>query len=312
VSVARFIADQRTKYAVPVVFTCALLGISLSWFYKWIERAARPDAERGLFTTRAARRDVLDRAVKGMFITKRGLHGSPRLVVDLRAQGWIVSEKAVAASMRRQGLIARKVKRRNGLTVQDKTRTPFPDLIGRNFTADAPNRKWVGDMTEIPTAAGKLYLATVIDLFSRRLIGAATSLHPDADLAKAALTMAVTVRGGVEAIRRDRDHEKVIFHSDRGSTYTAHAYTTLAKDTYGIRQSMGRVGSCFDNSAAEAFFSSLEWEVLSRHQFEDTTQAAAAVMDWCWNFYNTERRHSAADMMSPIDYETTALTPRAA
>ena len=145
-----------------------------------------------------------------------------------------------------------------------------------------------------------------------RLIGAATSLHPDADLAKAALTMAVTVRGGVEAIRRDRDHEKVIFHSDRGSTYTAHAYTTLAKDTYGIRQSMGRVGSCFDNSAAEAFFSSLEWEVLSRHQFEDTTQAAAAVMDWCWNFYNTERRHSAADMMSPIDYETTALTPRAA
>ena len=152
-SVARFIADQRTKYAVPVVFTCALLGISLSWFYKWIERAARPDAERGLFTTRAARRDVLDRAVKGMFITKRGLHGSPRLVVDLRAQGWIVSEKAVAASMRRQGLIARKVKRRNGLTVQDKTRAPFPDLIGRNFTADAPNRKWVGDMTSPPRQA---------------------------------------------------------------------------------------------------------------------------------------------------------------
>lgn len=246
-----------------------------------------------------------------MFDKHRGLHGSPRLVLDLRDDGWTVSEKTVANSMRRQGLIARKIKRRNGLTQQDKSKVPFPDLIRRDFTADAPNRRWVGDITEIPTAAGKLYLATVIDLFSRRLLGAATSLHPDAELAKAAITMAVTVRGGRDAIWREEESERVIFHSDRGSTYTADLFTRACRKL-GIRQSMGRVGSCFDNAAAEAFFSSLEWEVLSRNEFQSTTEAATVVSDWCWNFYNTDRRHSAASMMSPVDYENAALTPRAA
>lgn len=307
-SVARFIADQRTSYAVPVVLTCALLGISISWFYKWWQRALSPSH---LYTTRDLRRDTLDRAVRVMFVKQRGLHGSPRLVADLREDGWVVSEKTVAKSMRRQGLIARKIKRRNGLTKQDKTKAPFPDLINRDFTAVEPNQRWVGDITEIPTAGGKLYLATVIDLFSRRLIGAATSRHPNAELAKAAITMAVTVRGGKAAIWREEESEKVIFHTDRGSTYTADLFTKACKDL-GIRQSMGRVGSCFDNSAAEAFFSTLEWEVLSRNEFDTTTEAATAVMDWCWNFYNTTRRHSSAAMMSPIAYETAVLTPRAA
>ena len=307
-SVARFIADQRTSYAVPVALTCALLGISISWFYKWWQRAL---SASHLYTTRDLRRDTLDRAVRVMFVKQRGLHGSPRLVADLREDGWVVSEKTVAKSMRRQGLIARKIKRRNGLTKQDKTKAPFPDLINRDFTAAEPNQRWVGDITEIPTAGGKLYLATVIDLFSRRLIGAATSRHPNAELAKAAITMAVTVRGGKAAIWRQEESERVIFHTDRGSTYTADLFTK-ACETLGIRQSMGRVGSCFDNSAAEAFFSTLEWEVLSRNDFDSTTAAATAVMDWCFNFYNTTRRHSSAAMMSPIDYETAALTPRAA
>ncbi|WP_142361381.1 DDE-type integrase/transposase/recombinase, partial [Mycobacterium ostraviense] len=118
-------------------------------------------------------------------------HGSPRLHADLRDLGWQVSEKTVADSMRRQGLVARRIKRRNGLTKQDKTAPKFGDLVKRNFTADRPNLKWVGDITEVPTAAGKLYLATVIDLFSRRLLGAATSVHPDAELACAAIRMAV-------------------------------------------------------------------------------------------------------------------------
>ena len=307
-SVARFIADQRTNYAVPVALTCALLGISISWFYKWWQRALSPSH---LYTTRDLRRDTIDRAVKVMFVKQRGLHGSPRLVEDLREDGWVVSEKTVAKSMRRQGLIARKIKRRNGLTKQDKTKAPFPDLINRDFTAAEPNQRWVGDITEIPTAGGKLYLATVIDLFSRRLIGAATSRHPNAELAKAAITMAVTVRGGKAAIWREEESERVIFHTDRGSTYTADLFTKTCKNL-GIRQSLGTVGSCFDNSAAEAFFSTLEWEVLSRNEFETTTEAATAVMDWCWNFYNTTRRHSSAAMMSPIAYETAALTPRAA
>ena len=169
----------------------------------------------------------------------------------------------------------------------------------------------MGDITEIPTASGKLYLATVIDLYSRRLLGAATSLHPDADLACAAIRMAVATRGGKTAIWRDEVSERVIFHTDRGSTYTADAFTRLCRQL-GIRQSMGRVGSCFDNSAAEALFSSLEWEVLSRHDFATTGQAQAVVLDWCYGFYNHTRRHSSANMMSPINYENAAAPDREA
>ncbi len=310
-SVARFIADQRTMYRVPHTVVCALLGVSLAWFYKWAGRADSPGAVDGLHTVRDRRRDTIDRAVAVAFGKARGLHGSPRLLHDLRDAGWTVSEKTVADSMRRQGLVARRIKRRNGLTKQDKTAPKFPDLLKRNFTAERSNAKWVGDMTEIPTAAGKLYLATVIDLYSRRLLGAATSLHPDAELACAAIKMAVAARGGRSAIWRQDEAERVIFHTDRGSTYTANAFTKLCRQQ-GIRQSMGRVGSCFDNAAAEAFFSSLEWEVLSRHEFKNTGQAQAVVLDWCYGFYNHDRRHSSADMMSPINYENTAAPDREA
>ena len=314
-SVARFVADQRTLYRVPIAVTCALLGISISWFYKWFERAESVAAASGLFTPRDRRRDTVDRAVRVAFTAARGLHGSPRLHADLVDDGWTVSEKTVADSMRRQGLVARRIRRRNGLTRQDKTAAKFPDLIKRNFTSDRPNARWVGDMTEIPTGPDgrgpKLYLATVIDLYSRRLLGAATGLHPDAELACAAIKMAVTVRGGRQAIWREAESERVIFHTDRGSTYTANAFTKLCRHM-GIRQSMGRVGSCFDNAAAEAFFSSLEWEVLSRHDFQDTTAAQAVVMDWCFEFYNTKRRHSSAAMMPPVAFENTAAPNREA
>ena len=173
-SVARFIADQRTSYQVPHTLTCLLVGVSLAWFYKWVQRAQQP----GPHTSTEQRRAEVDTAVAAAFQTARGLHGSPRLHLDLREAGWKVSKKTVADSMRRQGLVARRIKRRHGLTRQDKTAPKFPDLLRRDFTAAAPNTRWVGDMTEIPTAAGKLYLATVIDLYSRRLLGAATGLHP--------------------------------------------------------------------------------------------------------------------------------------
>ena len=156
-SVARFIADQRAKYRVPHVITCVLLGVSVAWFYKWITRA---DTTDGLHTDTDRRRAQLDVAVAAAFTVAKGLHGSPRLIADLRDLGWEVSEKTVADSMRRQGLVARRIKRRNGLTKQDKAAPKFPDLVKRDFTAAAPNRKWVGDMTEIPTECGqKLYLA---------------------------------------------------------------------------------------------------------------------------------------------------------
>ena len=235
--------------------------------------------------------------VRTAFDAARGLHGSPRLHADLREQGWTVSEKTVAASMRRQGLVARRIRRRRGLTQPDKTKRPFPDLLKRDFTASAPNLKWVGDMTEIPVGThGKLYLATVIDLYSRRLLGAAISKSPNADLARSALRIAVTARGGRDQIRG------VIFHTDQGSTYTADRFTAMCRSLE-ITQSMGRVGSCFDNAAAEAFFSSLEWEVLSRTEFRSLEHAQAVVLDWCYGFYNHQRRHTNNGKISPVNYE---------
>jgi len=193
VSVARFIADQRTNYRVPHTIVCGLLGVSLAWFYKWNARAGGSAAASGMHTERDRRRDTIDRAVAVAFTRARGVHGSPRLHADLVDEGWVVSEKTVADSMRRHGLVARRIRRRNGLTRQDKTAPKFPDLLRRDFTADRPNARWVGDMTEIPTGPDgrgtKLYLATVIDLY-----------NPDADLACEAIKMAVAARGGKAAI----------------------------------------------------------------------------------------------------------------
>jgi len=170
---------------VPHAKTCQWLGLSESWFYKWLARTGHLD---GLHTDTDRRRAEVDVAVAAAFQAARGLHGSPRLHADLREAGWVLSEKTVAESMRRQGLVARTIRRRNGLTRQDKTAPKFPDLVKRDFTADSPNSKWVGDMTEIPTAAGKLYLATVIDLFSRKLLGAASEHSVSVDLERQMVT----------------------------------------------------------------------------------------------------------------------------
>jgi putative transposase len=292
VSLAAFIADQRTSHRVPHTVACRALGVSQSWFYKWNHRSR-------LLTPTERRRAELDAAVAEAFQAAYGLHGSPRIHADLRAAGWRVSEKSVAKSMARQGLVARTKKRRKNLTRPDKRAVPFPDLVKRDFTASAPNVKWVGDMTEIPTDEGKLYLSTAIDLFSRRLLGYATSAHADAELAGQTIKMAVAVRGGKQQTTG------VIFHSDRGSTYTAYDFTTLCEQL-GVVQSMGRTGSCFDNAAAESFFSTLEHEVLSRNHFKTRQEAQETIVKWVVDFYNRQRRHSSCGMQSPIDYETTA------
>ena len=290
-SVARFIADQRTFYRVPHAVCCAILGVSISWLYKWLERPATP---------RQRRRAELVAEVWKVFKASRRTYGSPRIHADLLEAGWTVSVNTVADSMRRQGLQGRKPKHSKGLTKQDKKAPKFGDLLKRAFAAPAPNVKWCGDMTEIPTDEGKLYVATVLDLFSRRLLACPTSEHPDAQLACDAIKIAAAVRGGRTKINR------VIFHSDRGSTYTAGSFTILCKDKLGIRQSMGRVGSCFDNAAAESFFSTLEHEVLSRHHFATKAEARAVVLTWCHEFYNVKRRHSSAALKSPIEYEKIA------
>jgi len=150
-------------------------------------------------------------------------------------------------------------------------------------------------------------LASVLDLFSRKLLACPTAEHPNAELACDAIKIAAAARGGRANI------DGVIFHSDRGSTYTASSFTLLCKGKLGIRQSMGRVGSCFDNAAAESFFSTLEHEVLSRHHFRTRAEAKTVVLTWCHEFYNVKRRHSSAGRMSPNNYENTAaIQPDAA
>ena len=228
-SVARFIADQRMLYRVPYAVCCAILGVSQSWFYKWLNRPP---------TAGQRRRAELDAAVLKMFDASRRSYGSPRVHADLIEAGWTVSVNTVADSMRRQGLQGRKPKHSKGLTRQDRKAPKFPDLLKRDFTAPGPNVKWCGDITEIPTGEGKLYMATVLDLFSRRLLACPISEHPDAQLAADAIKIAAAARGGRAQI------EAVVFHTDRGSTYTASSFTLLCKDKLGIRQSMGRVGSC--------------------------------------------------------------------
>ena len=296
-SLAAFIASQRTEHRVPHAVACRALDVSESWFYKWRNRPPTPAEQR---------RAVLDAKVKEIFDHSGGTpgtYGSPRVHAELRNLGWRVTEKTVAASMARQGLVARPKKRFRSLTRPDKRVVPFPDLVQRDFSAPAPDVKWCGDMTEIPTGEGKLYLADVEDLFSRRIIGFAISDHPDAELAKAALQTAVAVRGGSVI--------GVIFHTDRGSTYTADLFTQACKH-HRIRQSMGRTGSCLDNAAAESFFSTLEHELLSRTRFRTKEEARRRVAGWI-DTYNRTRRHSVCGMKSPIDYEATAtVTARAA
>ena len=213
-SVARFVADQRTMHRVPHTLTCAMLGISISWFHKWVGR--RP-------TDRQRRRAALDARVRELFEASGRTYGSPRIHADLLEAGETVSVNTVADSMRRQGLAGRKPKRRRGLTRQDVTAPKLPDLLHRDFTAPEPNVKWCGDITEIPTDEGKLFLATVLDLHSRRLLAGATSDHPDADLACDAIKMAAAVRGGRAAI------DGVIFHTDRGSTYCNEFHYVVSK-----------------------------------------------------------------------------------
>jgi putative transposase len=287
---AAFIASQRTEHRVPHAVACRALDVSESWFYKWREREP---------TERQRRRTELDAKVAEIFEDsggEPGTYGSPRVHAELRDQGWRVTEKTVAASMARQGLVARPKRRFRCLTRPDKRAVPFPDLVHRDFSAPAPNLKWCGDMTEIPTLEGKLYLADIEDLFSRRIVGFAIGEHPDAELAKAAIQTAVAIRGGSVV--------GVIFHSDRGSTYTADVFTEACRH-HKVRQSMGRTGSCLDNAAAESFFSTLEHELLCRITFQTKEEARRRVAAWIDN-YNRRRRHSICGMKSPIDYEAVA------
>lgn len=199
---AAFIAAQRAEHDVPHATSCRALQVSVAWFYKWRDGDA---------SAAHARRDQLTVQIKRVFAVHHGTYGSPRIPADLRAAGWRVSETPVAAIMREQGLAARARKRRKGTTRLGKGRWRAPDLIGRDFSASGLNRKWYGDGTEIPTDEGKLFLDSVLDMGSRRIVGFALGEHHDSPLAYDALAMAVAVRGGRPAVAG------VIFHTDQGS-----------------------------------------------------------------------------------------------
>lgn len=204
---AAFIAAQRDDHGVPHAVACRALGVSQSWFYKW---------KTGVVAPRAARRERLRAEISRLFRGHEGKYGAPRITADLRDEGWTVSENTVAVLMREQGLAARRRKQRRSTTRPGKGRWRAPDLVKRDFAAEGINQKWYGDGTEIPTGEGKLHLASVLDVGSRRVVGFALSEHHDAELAYGALAMAVAVRGG--------QVPGVIMHTDCGSEYTANLF----------------------------------------------------------------------------------------
>jgi transposase InsO family protein len=267
--------------------------VSRSWFYKH---------RNGQLPPRAQRRERLKAEVARLFALHEGKYGSPRITADLRDAGWRVSENTVAALMREQHLAARRKKKRKGMTRPGKGRWRAPDLVKRDFPATQINTKWYGDGTEIPTGEGKLHLASVLDMASRRILGFALGEHHDAQLAYGALAMAVAVRGG--------QVPGVIMHTDQGSEYTAGA-VRAACGRLGIRQSMGRPGSALDNAVIESWHSTLEFELRSLEHFPTRAAARARVPAWI-DDYNTTRRHSALGMVSPLDYERALTSGEAA
>ena len=281
---AGFIAAQRDAHGIPQAVSCRALGVSQSWFYKWRD---------GQLPPRAARRERLKAEIARLFKQRGGKDGSPRITAALRDAGWKVSENTVAALMREQGLAARRKNRRKATTRPGKGRWRAPDQVKRKFGAEGINLCWYGDGTEIVAGEGRLYLDSVLDMGSRRIVGFALGAHHDAALAYGALAMAVAVRGGAVP--------GVVFHTDCGSEYTAGSFRAACQ-RLGICQSMGRPGSALDNAVIESWHSTLEFELRSLHSFATRAAARTAVAAWIED-YNHVRRHSALGMMSPVDYE---------
>ena len=288
---AAFITVQRAEHGIPHATACRALQVSPAWFYKWQAGDASP---------RRARRAQLAIEIRRLYAAHRGTYGAPRITVDLREAGWRVSQNTVAAIMAEQGLVGRPTRRRRGLTRPGKGRWRAPDLIGRAFAAEAINRKWYGDGTEIVTEEGKLILDSVLDVGSRRIVGFALDVHHDAELAYAALAMAVAVRGGTDAIAG------LILHTDQGSEYTAGSFR-VACDRIGITQSMGRPGSALDNAIIESWHSTVEFELRRVEHFATKAQARTRVAAWIED-YNHQRRHSSIGMISPVAYELALAT----
>jgi len=275
-----------------VATVCRVLGVSASGYYAWQVRplSARAQAD---WTLRTQIRVIHERS--------RGTYGAPRVHAELRAQGVHVGRKRVARLMRQAQLAGVSRRRHVWTTRRDPAARPAPDLVQRAFMAEGPNQLWVADITYIATWAGFLYLAVVVDAWSRRVVGWAMATHLRTELVLDALNMAVGQR---------RPRRPVIHHSDQGCQYTSLAFGHRCQEA-GVRPSMGSVGDAYDNALCESFFATLECELLDRRRFATPTQARIAVFDFIEGWYNPHRRHSALDYESPLSYEIKHRPPAA-
>jgi putative transposase len=282
VTAFRFV--EREKAHHPVRTLCRLVGVSPSGYWAWATRPARP---------RPADEVALRAAIELAFGASRDTYGSPRVHAVLRAAGWRVGRKRVARLMRQAGLVGVHRRRRASAAPRPAIGATAPDLVRRHFSVAGPDRLWVADITELPTAVGPLHLATIVDAFSRRVVGWATADHLRTSLVLAALDTALATR---------TPRPGLIHHSDRGVQYTSVALSERLAAA-GIAASMGAPGTAYDNALAESFFASLETELIDRSRWPTHAVARRAVFDWIERFYNRDRLHSSIGNLAPAEYE---------
>jgi putative transposase len=282
-----FIAAEKALY--PVRLLCEVLNVRASGYYAWLDRPASPKKT-------ADAQLLLE--IKAAMTRGRGAYGSPRVHRELRTRGIRVGKKRIERLMRENGLEARQ-KRRFVHTTDSRHEHPIaPNVLDRNFDVQAANQAWVGDVTYIPTLEGWLYLAVLLDLFSRRVVGWATSAANDRDLALRALD---------QALRTRRPGPGLVHHTDRGSPYASDDYRQVL-DSHAIVASMSRTGDCYDNAVAESFFATLKAEHVDHEDFATRDIGTASLGDYIEGFYNCARRHSHVGYLSPIEFELRSQT----
>jgi len=287
----RFVEAEKAFY--PVRLLCRCLAVSRAGFYAWRRRAPSP---------RALEDTQLSVEIRASHAESRRTYGSPRVLRDLRDRGRRVSRKRVARLMRECGLVARR-RRRFRATTDSKHAFPVAaNVLMRDFEVSAPNTAWVTDITFIWTRQGWLYLAVILDVFSRRVVGWATGQHVDRHLALTALDM---------ALARRCPRRGLVHHSDRGSTYASRDYRR-ALESRGIKCSMSRKGDCWDNAVAESFFATLKREMEEIDNLESWAAANLSIGEYIDGFYNPRRRHSALNYSSPIEFELMHSVKKAA
>jgi putative transposase len=263
---------------------CRVLEVSASGYYAWRRRK---------ISVRTREDEALRVRIIAIHEQSRRTYGSPRIYAEIKGEGTRVGRKRIARLMKESGVIG--VSRRKSIrtTRRDPKARPAPDLVDRKFEASGPNQLWVSDITYIPTLAGFLFLAVVLDVWSRKIVGWAMSSRLLTQVVLDALVMAVEQR---------RPPEGVIHHSDQGCQYTSIEFGKRCREA-GVRPSMGSVGDCYDNAMCESFFATLECELLDRSRFVNRPEAELAVFDFIEGFYNTTRRHSSLGFLSPLTFE---------